>query len=80
MTFHQTFAKTHSLILPYFFTCKTYFPKSMGNIPGKEGAETCEEPSGTFIPKMDLFAKIVKGYLLSTILAKKLHLRCSSGL
>ena len=40
----------------------------MGNVPGKEDVDTYSEPSRT--SKMELFAKIVKGFLPLTTFAK----------
>ena len=53
---------------PNFFLHETFFPKSISNIPGKEGVEAYSEPSWT--SNMELFVEIVKGYLLLTIFAK----------
>ena len=43
--FHQTFAKVHFLILPFFFLPK--FPQKSIQSSGKEGTETYSEPSRT---------------------------------
>ena len=53
---------------PNFFRPETFFPKSILNIPGKEDVEAYLKPSR--ISNMELFAKIVKGYLMLTIFAK----------
>ena len=60
--------KNSFLILLIFFPHETSFPKSILNIPGKEGVEAYSEPSRT--SNMELFVKIIKDYLLLTIFTK----------
>ena len=53
---------------PNFFPQETSFPKSLLNIPTNEDVKAYSEPSGT--SNMELFAKIIKGYLLLIIFVK----------